>query len=69
MPEQSDEQDAIREVLRGAPSWITVEIMQDTLRAFRPCYGAGITPGDALEILLNVGNLFEVLAEEHRPQE
>lgn len=67
MPDQTDEQDVIRDVLRGAPSWITVEIMQDTLRTFRPFYGSGVTPAEALEILLNVGNLFELLGDEVRP--
>ena len=44
----------------GAPRWVTPELLADTLRVWQPYYG-NLTPQDALSIILNVGNLFDVL--------
>lgn len=66
MRDRADEQEAILAALRGAPAWVTPEAMKDTLKTFRPYCGTNMTPGDALEILINVGNLFELLAEKPR---
>ena len=51
-------------VPRGAPSWITKELIEDTLRVWGPKYeqrGETLTPDDALEILINVTELYDVL--------
>ena len=44
----------------GAPPWVTPELVADTLRVWQPYYG-NLTSEDALGIILNVGNLFDVL--------
>lgn len=44
----------------GAPRWVTPELLADTLRVWQPYYG-NLTPQDALSIIMNVGNLFDVL--------
>ena len=44
----------------GAPRWVTPELLADTLRVWQPYYGE-LTSQDALTIIMNVGNLFDVL--------
>lgn len=51
----------------GAPSWITPELIEDTLRVWQPHYQETLTPEDAVSMLLNVGELFDVLREEKKP--
>lgn len=41
----------------GAPSWITGELIQQTLRVWQPYYATPLTLDDALAMLLNVGRL------------
>jgi hypothetical protein len=64
MSEPITERNLIVEVLRGAPSWITPAVVEDTLKTFRPYYGESLSPGDALEMLLRMGRLFELLEEK-----
>lgn len=48
----------------GAPSWITDELMKDTLRIWGPKYestGESLTPDDALEIIINMSELADAL--------
>ena len=45
----------------GAPKWITQEEIEDTLRVWQPRYKQLLTADDALEILINVRNLLDVL--------
>lgn len=66
MSESAAEDDEIIAALRGAPTWITPTLVQDTWQTFRPYYGPDMTAEDAVEILLNVGNLFELLIEKPR---
>lgn len=62
--DNSENQDRlIHEALAGAPSWITPDAVRETLRVWSPHYRDPLTPKDAVEILLNVGNLFEVLKD------
>jgi hypothetical protein len=49
--------------LNGLPSWITPELISETIRAWQPYYAQPLTVQDAIGILLSVGNLFAVLAE------
>jgi hypothetical protein len=44
----------------GAPRWVTPELLADTLRVWQPYYG-NLTPQDALSIIMDVANLFDVL--------
>ena len=47
-------------------SWMTLDAVRDTLQVFGPLYKMPLTPSDAVEIILNVGRLFEVLQEKKR---
>lgn len=48
-------------VLEGAPAWVTEQLIANTLRVWQPFYTESLTAEDALEILLGVGQLFDVL--------
>lgn len=41
------------------PSWITQELIAETLETWQPYYNHSLTPNDAIEMLRNVGRLFE----------
>lgn len=41
----------------GAPRWVTVELLEQTLRTWQPYYRRRLTVEDALEMILNVGQL------------
>ena len=45
----------------GAPRWVTPELLADTLRVWQPYYYGNLTPQDALSIIKDVANLFDVL--------
>jgi hypothetical protein len=48
----------------GLPAWITADAIAKTLRTFQPLYaqkGKDFTQDDAVEVLLNIGNLFSFL--------
>lgn len=45
----------------GAPSWITGDEIEETIRVWQPNYRQLLTPDDALEILVNSRNLLDVL--------
>ena len=45
------------EVPRGAPCWITADLLEDTLAVWQPRYLTILTFDDALEMLLNIGRL------------
>ena len=46
----------------GAPAWVTPELLNQTLRVWQPYYQHTLTAADALEMMLNVGQLFDVLS-------
>ena len=45
----------------GAPSWITSELIAETIRVWQPKYQKPLSPDDAVEILVNVGRLLEII--------
>jgi DNA invertase Pin-like site-specific DNA recombinase len=47
--------------LAGVPSWITPDEIAEAIRVWRSGYQQSLTPEDALEIILNVRALFDVL--------
>ena len=49
----------------GAPAWITAELIADTISTWQPYYEGPLTPEDALEILLDVGRLIDLLEQPH----
>jgi hypothetical protein len=48
------------------PGWITPEVVEQTRTVWQPYYHSPLTDDDAIEILLNVGNLFQLLREQIR---
>ena len=53
----------LAEVPEGAPAWITPDLISQTLKTWQPYYPEALTERDALEILLHVGQLLEVLED------
>jgi hypothetical protein len=49
----------------GTPDWITPELLADTIATWQPRYGGQLTTDAALEILMDVGQLFEILGTDH----
>ena len=47
----------------GAPEWITAELIVDTISTWQPYYDGQLTSEDALEILLGVGRLMDILEQ------
>lgn len=47
-------------------AWITDEAVEDTRRVWSPYYGRELTDGEAVEILMNVRNLADVLVQAGR---
>ena len=45
----------------GTPAWITPERVADTLETWQPHYSAPLTVADAIDILQNVGQLYDLL--------
>ncbi len=45
----------------GAPAWITPELIADTIETWQPYYYDPLTAEDAMEILLSVAELVDVL--------
>ena len=44
-----------------APSWITPELLGETARTWQPFYGRPLTDAESVEILVAVGQLFDLL--------
>lgn len=50
----------------GAPPWVTEEDIAETIWVWQPFYEQPLTEDDALEILVNVRSLFDVIVEGYR---
>lgn len=48
----------------GAPTWITPELIAQTLRVWQRYYEKPLTPEDALEIITSAGRLMDALADD-----
>lgn len=48
----------------GAPTWVTPELINDTISTWQSVYQRSLTLEDALEILLSVGHLLDRLTDE-----
>ncbi len=46
----------------GAPSWVTPELIEHTLRVWQPFYQHQLIPEDALEMIRGVAEIVEVLS-------
>ena len=50
-------------------SWITDELMEDTRKVWSKVYGRVISPAEAVEILMNVKKLAEVIMDAQQKGE
>jgi len=50
---------------RREPDWITDELIADTISTWQPYYEATLTEQDAIEMLVNVGRLYDLLEADH----
>lgn len=48
----------------GAPRWVTADLIAKTIRVWQRYYPEPLTADDALSMIINVGNLFDVLGTE-----
>lgn len=48
----------------ATPAWITPELVAHTLRVWQPYYRERLTVADAVDIIVRVGRLCEVLSRE-----
>ena len=46
----------------GAPPWITLELIEHTLRVWQPFYESQLISEDALEIILSVDRVSDLLS-------
>ena len=46
----------------GAPSWVTAELIELTLKTWQPFYSHQLIEADALEMILGVDQLFGVMS-------
>jgi hypothetical protein len=52
---------------RGAPVWITSDLIADTIATWQPYYGEPLTIDEAIAIIEEVGRLMESLSRESVP--
>jgi hypothetical protein len=48
----------------GTPAWISLELVEETVRVWQPRYERPLTTEDAVTILVNAGRLMNVLSLE-----
>ena len=48
----------------GAPSWVTQELIDRTIRVWQPYYKAMLSADDALAMILNVARMFGVVSQK-----
>lgn len=47
----------------GIPSWITPELMAETVETWQPYYNHPLTPQEIADIIQNIGQLFDVMGD------
>jgi hypothetical protein len=47
----------------GAPAWITVELIEETIRVWQPYYADTLSVSEALEILKGAERILQMLAQ------
>lgn len=50
------------QVPSGAPTWVTVDLLERTLQVWQPYYDCPLTPADALAMIQAASGLIEVLS-------
>lgn len=48
----------------GTPAWITAELIEHTLRTWQPFYEDQLIPEQAVEIIMSVDRMMDVLSSE-----
>jgi hypothetical protein len=56
-----------KSVPAGAPAWVTLELIEQTIRVWQPYYADPLTSDAALAIIQSVGRMIEVLSEGSPP--
>ena len=51
----------------GIPDWITVELIEQTIRVWQPYYEAVISSEEALTMIQSVGRLYQALSSGSSP--
>lgn len=51
-----------------APGWVTDALIADTIQTWQPYYDTPLTEQDAIEMLVNVGQLTALLEADHDQQ-
>jgi hypothetical protein len=46
----------------GTPEWITAELIEKTIQVWQPYYNTPLATDDAVEIIRNVGRLFDTIS-------
>lgn len=65
-PTQPDPPEAEQDAgLVHAPDWVTDALIADTIQTWQPYYESPLTRQDAVEMLVNVGRLFNLLEADH----
>ena len=58
----------ILQTLRGAPAWITLAMVCDTLNTWQPYYDECLTADEAFDMLLRVGHPYRLLLDDPKPK-
>lgn len=59
----SSDSAALPVVPSGAPSWVTPELIEKTVKVWQPYYEEELIAEDALAIILGAGRVFEYFAQ------
>jgi hypothetical protein len=62
-----DRRERVVEVPAGAPRWVMVELIEQTIRVWQPYYANPLTVDDALAIMLAAVRLMESLSRKGPP--
>lgn len=52
------------QVPAGAPTWITAELIEHTLQIWQPFYEEQLIPEQAMEIIMGMGRMVDLLSSE-----
>ena len=51
----------------GTPDWVTIELLENTVKTWQPFYNQRLLALDALEIVLNMSKLIDSLEQREEP--
>lgn len=66
-PERSHQPAAVA-VPPGAPHWVTLELIEQTIQTWQPFYADQLIPEDALEIIMGADRMFDLLSKGHHDE-